>query len=421
MKNLRMKIVALIFVLACFADDITGISSTGLDFNTTKLNYGSRQIDPNVFSCDSSDQVVQKICLEALSKINSELSRSGISIRNSGVLFRFEDPDDEHIDTGHSCSVTASVTHKHLSAHFSRSSTLRLSSEALTEVFSLHIRIPVNLNGRVDIRQRFGARILGSCSNFGRDSYSFKGSLETTADVVIGFTLNPSLARVSSSEYALKIQPAFAVMAKLENTDIRNFRVSGVSPITAVATAIVGITSTFLKAATALFTGDDIANIFEDAALFDFGVPILLGVGALPGPIERAVFERLSFLGERRAKERAEGFEDSAEDSLNRELTRALNLDKSGSRIFIIRKEVVDLLRQGKQTSKIFDEFESADPGQKCYDAACDVCLLTNDYYDCYLCSAENPECDKLSSDWYQNYGRFQRAKYTPSKPKIAQ
>lgn len=392
-----------------------------LPFANNKHNFSKsaaaivKQVSPDVFSCDSADPVIRAVCKEGLGKFNSELSKAGISIDSGNFIFNYDDPDDESIPTGHSCTVRAEMQHKHISAKISSSSRLDISGNALTEPLAVRVELPVSLQARVDIKQRFGVRLIfGRCSTVGSDSYSLKASVGTVANIVVGFFLNPSLAVMDTGEYVLKIEPKLAVMSAISNTKL-NFEVSGVSPVSGVLTRVLGFSSTVLKSATALLNGESVSEIVLRSIPFDFGVPVLLGIGILPQPIETSIWNQIL---KRRATKEAKGFVEDLGDKLSATIGKALKLDSDGKRVLIVKKETVDRLRAGTSISHIFEsEPTSRDPSADCYRALGELCTSC-DY--CRQCEDEEYRCQQISEDFFNRYGRFFKAKFVPAIPKVA-
>lgn len=373
----------------------------------------SRQILPSVFSCDSSDPLLQAICKEALKKINAELQSGGISIDRAGLLFNYDDPKDEKIRTGHSCTVTADVKHKRVTARIDRSAGVNLSGNSLTEPLTLRFKLPVTVDARVDVKQRFGTRLIFGCSNYASDSYSLKATLSTQADAVIGFALNPSLGKVASGDYGLVLEPNVAVLSSLDNFDL-DFRVSGVSPITSVLTHIVGFSSTILKSITALFKGDSVSKIIKDSLVFDFGVPIVLGIGALPRPVEDLIWGQLANFAEHIIEKEALGFGADLEDKLNADVRRIFKTDDDGKRTIIVKKEIVQLVAGGAGSSQIFIDPPRKRSLKACKDPVLRLCAQCR---GCPDCVNRLRACDKAEREYNRQYGA---TNLVASKPKIA-
>lgn len=297
----------------------------------------SRQISPGVLSCNSSDALIHAICNAALDKVNTELEAANIAIRKDGVLFTYDNPRDFDVPTGHSCSVTAKVRHQHATAHFSASSTLRLTGNSISDEIAISLQLPVRVNARVEARQRFGFRFFGKCRRLGRDTFTLKAGADALADVVVGVTLNPSLRRLSNGNLELTLMPRIAALFELDDLDL-DFRVSGVSPITSILTFIVGFKSSLLRSVTSLLKGDSLKSVFKDltrSLLYDFGATVVLGIGALPRPLESLVFDALANIAERKIERESKGFGETLEDKLNEEVRSALKVGSDGKRVIV--------------------------------------------------------------------------------------
>lgn len=173
----------------------------------------------------------------------------------------YDSPEDQKIDAGHSCSVTVKVAHQHAEARISSSSTLDVRGDAIREPMALRLNVPVSFSASARVKQRFGTRlVLGGCSSYASDSYTFEGSASATADVRAAIALNPSFGQTSDGDLALMLHPAATVATYLDDPHV-NFRVSGVSPITPAWTWVAGISSTVARATTAAFKGDGIGDV----------------------------------------------------------------------------------------------------------------------------------------------------------------
>ncbi|CAN8065719.1 unnamed protein product [Agarophyton chilense] len=336
------------------------ISDQGIiqDVGSLALSPTYKQISPEVLRCKSSDAIINGICEIALGKINSELEAAGIGIKKDGILFTYDDPTHEGIPTGHSCSVTAKVRHKHASAHFSSSSTLKLTGTSLSDALALRLNIPVRVNAKVDVRQRFGVRFFGKCKRYARDTFSLKAGATTKADVMLGLSINPSLRKLSNGNFELTLMPAIAALFELDDINLK-FRVSKVSPITPIWTFIVGFKSTLLKSISGLFKGDSLKDVFKElkqSLIYDIGAPIVLGIGALPRPLEALIFDALGNIAERKIEREANGFSENLEDKLNEELRRALKVGADGKRVIIFKGNFLNLLGESANINDLFVE-----------------------------------------------------------------
>lgn len=382
---------------------------------SSPIRHSEKQISASVFSCESSNELLNAICAVGLREVNAELQAAGISITRDGILFSFDDPQDKTISTGHSCTVTAKTTHVHFSAKLSSTSSLDLNGNSLIEPLLIRVQLPVSFSARVDVKQRFGIRILGSCSNTGSDSYALKGSVGTAADIIVGFSLNPSLGMLDSGDYGLVLEPKVAVVTKLRNTAI-SFRVSGVSPLSAVWTHVVGVSSTILKAITAVFTGESIKDIVGNALLFDYGIPILLGVGALPNLLEQFIWNRILNLAEHIIDKKSKGFGPDLEDKLQADINSALKVRGDGKRVIVIKRDIVNLFRLSGVAADVFIR-APVDPSVDCDRRAKQACSSGDLNHIYTVCIPLLAECKRLRETY--------QATHTPpnvivSKPKIA-
>lgn len=388
----------------------------------------TRQISSDVFTCDSSNNVVNAICKEALSKFNADLRSIGLSIGSNGLLLTYDDPKDSKISTGHSCSVTAKINHKHASVRFSRGARLNLQMDTITEPFLFSLKLPVKLYARIDVKQRFGQRILGSCANIASDSYSFKADASTTSNIAIGFTLDPKIGTTKAGDYIVQIKPRVTSVLSLDNFKL-NFKVSGVNPISQVLTSVLGLGSTLLKSVTALIQGDSVSDIVEKALPFDLGVPIVLGIGSLPGPLERLIWEKLlKTTVVSNVQGRTEEYSNELQESINSKLKANLNLDDNGEKGFIIKKDKISLLLTGASRSDVFIPVPE-NPLPACLEGTLEFCMPRNcnggrcpvivrTVQNPSACRASRSGCFKQHDEWKEKYGAV---KLAHSNPLIAQ
>ncbi|PXF41761.1 hypothetical protein BWQ96_08511 [Gracilariopsis chorda] len=392
----NMKVFLSLTLFALFS--LSYAASYPRFYSPTDLSVAVKasQVSTEVFRCDSSNAIHRALCRAALNKVNSELEGAGISIDRNGVLFVYDDPSNRKIQTGKSCSVTAEQRHQHLEARFKRSARLRLKGNSLTEPFVLRLKLPVTLSGRVDIKQRFGAKvpqissfkIRMKCKNYASDSYSLKGSLSTNANMGIGFYLKPSLGTVASGDYAIVLQPIVRVVTKLESTDIR-LDASGVSPIAAVWSSVVGWTSTLTQVADAALNGKSITAVIERNVAWDVGSAVVLGIGSLPAPLEKLLWKLLSTVGEFLARKKARGYGEDIEDDLNKKVRRALNVGSDGKRVIIIKRNFMEMLRKQGENENVFVR-PPTNPTADCMTGVNYMCSICR---GCSQCVSERNRC----------------------------
>eukprot|EP00892_Ulva_mutabilis_P000611 jgi/Ulvmu1/10550/UM065_0004.1 len=300
--------------------------------------------DSVAFTCDGPPGEQNQACMLILQRINDDLTKEAVSISKDSIMYTYEDPKPEKINTGHSCSSTAQVRSKTATAKIGTDIDLDLSGDALSDPFMLKLEVPVDISASVRIKQRFGVRIFGSCSNTASDSYTFKGSASTRAKVAVVVDLDPTFAKTSEGNYQVSIDPQVAVAADLEDVDL-NLKVSGVSPLNAVATFIHGFSSTLARATTAIFTGDSVLQVFKDTVAFDIGVPVGLSVlGDPAGDIVLGIIEKRL---EREAQRKAQGFALELETSLMQKVRAALGVTGRGKRTFVISKDYLHIVAGG--------------------------------------------------------------------------
>lgn len=309
--------------------------------------------DNVAFTCDGPPGEQNEACKLILQRINDDLTQEVVSISKDSIMYTYNDPNPEKIDTGHSCSSTAEVRSKTATAKIGTDIDLDLSGDALSDPFMLKLEVPVAISANVRVKQRFGFRVFGSCSNTGSDSYTFKGSASTRAKVAVVVDLDPTFSMTSEGNYQVSIDPQVAVAADLEDVDL-NLKVSGVSPLNAVATFIHGFSSTLARATTAVFTGDSVTQVFEDTLAFDIGVP--LGLSILGGPAGDFVLDIIEKKAEREAQRKAQGFALDLETSLTQRVRAALGVTGRGKRTFVISKDYLQIVAGGGALEDILVE-----------------------------------------------------------------
>lgn len=320
------------------------------------LEPAVHQISPGVFSCKSSNPIKRQLCDILLGKLNAELQSAGISITKNDILFTYNNGRHEHIDTGHSCSVRAQLRNRHAEARLQRSASLKVQLPTLQRPLTIAIKLPVSLSGELEIRKRFGLKVFRKCNRIGSDTFRLRGSLSTQARALLGFALNPTLRVLPSGDYELAARPSAIVMFELQSTNIR-FRVSGLSFLSAIWTKIVAFRSTIGSSLSSLVRGRSLKSVWKKIsrnAAFDFGAPIALGLGSLPGPLERTIFKAFGKVIARVLEKKAKGFGSDLEDKLNAEIRRALKTDASGRRVIIIKRDFIKLLHSTGPNADIF-------------------------------------------------------------------
>jgi hypothetical protein len=311
-------------------------------------------LDPflEFFECRTGNADEQLLCRIVRTRINDELAQSNISIDSNGLLFGYDDPTHIKIDTGHSCTVTARIERRRATARLGRGATFDFRGNAISEPVLIGIKLPVSFDVIFNIKQSFGFRDPFGCNGLGSDHYSASGSLSTNANIGVMFTLAPSLTFNSGGDLVLTIRPMVRVATKLENTNV-DLRVSGVSPVSGVATALLAGPSTLLKGANAavLADYDRLQEVFGiNAVLTDLALPILID----SGPLGSAVFDFASRFATRVVDQRALAFGPDLQASLMNGLRRALRLDGEDKRVFIIRRDFASIVQAQGERADIY-------------------------------------------------------------------
>lgn len=368
----------------------------------------TKQISSDVFSCTSSDPTIRAICHVLLDKVNNELASSNIQINSGGVLFSFDDPTDKKISTGRSCTLTAKYTHVTTSALFSRGASLNLTATSLTEPFMLRLQLPVSVSGRISVKQSMGVRAFG-CRVYATDRYTLNGRMSTTADIGVGIYVNTSIGVLSNGDYSVRLAPSSRVALKLQDTDIR-FHASGVSPLTSIWTSIVAHSTAIFSAVDALFDGKSVIDDLLNSAGLAYAVPIALGYGALPRRLESALWDLLfRHHAQHKVEKKAAHFGRDLEDDLDADLRRALGTNSAGYREYIVKKEIVELLRLGHATTEIVQDLP-VDEAVACFTAYGRTCSR-------FGCNGDIRPCEELRRQFLDTY---KADRYIPALPQVA-
>jgi hypothetical protein len=307
----------------------------------------------DVFDCQSGSFEDQILCSILQAEINEELASRGLSLSQGGLLFNYDNPVATPINTGHSCSHTARIARSRVSALIGRDVELDFEGDMLDEPLVIALELPVRIDARIDMLERFGARILGSCKRVGSDSYFASGSLETQAKVAVAFELRPLRGMDSNGNIVVTLEPRVRVISALENTAV-DFRLSGVSPLASIASVVLGVPGTVLRAVDAVFSGDSVRAVLQNAVIGDLALPVITTVGALPRPIEDMVLDLLARYAEVEAAKTVAHFGPDVEDDLNAEVREILHLDARGKRSFTVDKDFVSLLEEQGAEAPIF-------------------------------------------------------------------
>jgi hypothetical protein len=363
----------------------------------------SALITKDVVDCESGSSAERALCSVVLARVNAELDERGITIDKDGLLFTYDDPTNQAIPTGHSCTVEAKVKNKHATVRLGSDARLDLSGNSLTRPLALKVDLPVAVDAKIDVKQTFGNRLLfGSCNTYASDSYSFKASASTTAELLVAFSFNPSFGEMPSGDYAITLKPTVAVGADLQNLQL-DFKVSGVNPITPVWGFVTGTSSTLLKATDAAVAGNSVKEVFASAGAWDVASLVVLGIGALPGPAERAIWDFLLDAEARRARAGVDHFQLELQQSLQSKLAQALKLDNNGKRVIMVKREYVELIQQLGNGALVFADLP-VDPSIACRTQAenqCRGCGQSGQPFACaQACGAAQGVCNALADKY---------------------
>ncbi|KAM7215412.1 hypothetical protein V8F06_009172 [Rhypophila decipiens] len=332
----------LLFALSASAQSLIAVRPSKPDFTLSQI------LNPvmSFLECTKGDSITQLLCQVVSHKVSAALRASNIFVDRTGILFSYDDPTHSKVDTGHSCTVTAEITNTHADAKLLSSASLDFSGNplSLSDPALFVAELPVELNGRVDVKQRFGTRILTGCTNLGSDSFKASGGISTTAQIAILFTFAPAPVRVDAQgNYIFTIRPITKAAASLANTDIK-FNISGVSFLNGLVTAILGGTSSLFKAVTGILKGDSLKSVWKNVQ--QHVIDVAVG-GLLSTPFD-LLDDLVELLAQSIVDEKKKGVETKYSGELEKRLrtlvSGALGLDANGERQFVVRKEVVDLV-----------------------------------------------------------------------------
>ncbi|KAK4466567.1 hypothetical protein QBC42DRAFT_326226 [Cladorrhinum samala] len=345
--------------------------------------------------CSQGDATVQLLCKLVAAKLNAALASANLRVDRSGLIFNYNDPTHIKIDTGHSCTVTAEITGSQANAALLADTSLSFSGNplSLSNPGLFVADLPVTLWAKSDIKQKFGARVLGSCVGAGSDSFHVSGSLSTRANIAVLFTFAPSpIKRDAAGNYVLTIRPITKVAASLQSTDI-SFNISGVSFLNGLVTAVLGGTSSLLKAVTHIIKGDSLKAVWKDVlrSVIDVTAGTLL---ATPFDLLDNLVELLAGSWvEEKTKGISTTYSGELEKTLRTKVAAALGLDAKGERQFVLRADFVDLVSRLGEGA---DVWLGPKPAGFCTsDADCDDKLWCNGVEKCVneVCVAGARRC----------------------------
>lgn len=133
--------------------------------------------------CSQGDAAVRALCRAV--GLKASAAAGGVRVNSRGLVFAYDDGTSRGVDTGHSCTVTAEIKHTHAEARLLADASLDFSGGSLLSSASDPVlfvaELPVEFAARVEVKQRFGTRLLGKCLNVGSDSFRLGGAVTTTA------------------------------------------------------------------------------------------------------------------------------------------------------------------------------------------------------------------------------------------------
>jgi len=355
----------------------------------------SQILDPLIgfLECSQGDATIRALCSVVAARANAALTSANLRIDRSGILFIYDDPTDIGIDTGHSCTVTASIQNTHAEAKLLTDASLDFSGNplSLSDPGLFVAELPVDVQARIDVKQKFGQRVLGKCVGLGSDSFKVSGGVSTTAKVAILFSFGPAPVRTDAQgNWVFTIRPVVKVAAQLGKTDI-DFNMSGVSFLGGLATAVLGGTSSVWKAVTHLLKGDSLSKVWADIKRSVIDVAIG-GALSIPFDLLDNLVEALAqaYVDEKKNK-LTTAYSGEMEKKLRALVSGALGLDANGERSFVVKKDVVDLVNRFGVTADVFLVDKPA--GYCAKDADCSDGVFCNGAERCV-----NERCIKGSS-----------------------
>lgn len=335
-RNFFSVLTILSFALAHANAQVIPLNSTDIDISTT----ASRQVvAAGFYTCKSTSTDVRKICRIFGSYVDARLRKTTVTISRGGVLFSYADPTTSSIPTGHSCSLTAKRLSTNFYANFDTSRLIKIEGNALKEPLVTTIRLPVRTEFRSVIRYRFGFRFFGRCKRYGRDTSTVYGGLSTESKVVLAFSLNPTITRISRTTYMVSIEPRAVILFDLDNTNI-HLNIKGRSILTQIWISVTAKFRIGLKAVEQIFRGKSLKSTLKGILrryALNIGHVLVLSWFDVPSVLRRYVLKVLSKkVIERRAEKAAQKLGKDQEDRINDELKRIFRTNSQGKTSFFV-------------------------------------------------------------------------------------
>lgn len=300
-----------------------------------------------LFTCSSSNPVIKSVCKIGLHKVTEMLAKKSLHIENNGIVFKYENHNHQDVDTGHSCKITLKAKYRQLSAVFKTPKQINLVGDILFKPISQALKLPAQVYGKVDMNQRFGAKVFRKCHRYASDSYTAEGKLDTTVDVILSVALKPELNFLSNGNYELVVTPAASLLFELEDTDLK-FNLHGVSILGRVLTFLTTIVNGIFDILNGLVSGRGIVSIFKDVKrkyTVAAGLIVGLNYDILPIPLRKLVDKTLNNYIGHEADKRVKGFGEDMEDKLNEQLKKIIGVGNDGKRRIPVNGMVANFIK----------------------------------------------------------------------------
>lgn len=284
-------------------------------------------------------------------EVNRRLNEKGISFSNGDVVFRQEPIiAPQRVNTGHSCTHQAWIEGSHAEVRFASSASLTFDGNSAGEPQLLMLSLPVSVYARIGLKETWGNRLaFGNCNNHAEDNYYGDFSINTTIRQLMALSLQPALLseRTPQGDYQIKIKPIFTVAGQLENFNAQFGVHNRDNFFSAFMTFLSGTASFLGEGGLALYRFD--ANAFVDA-LKTSGIDLAQVAGSVFLGLDGDVLgidsvEKIAGqLAETRIKREFNGLTHRFEEETYQKIASALKLDANGERVFVVRREVLEVL-----------------------------------------------------------------------------
>lgn len=298
------------------------------------------QISSDVYACSSTNPTRNLICNAVVTYLNEKLEGFGISIDNQGLLYEYSDPKDINIPTGHSCSTTAAVEHTYASVRFRKGTKLSIRGNILKSPLTVALRLPIDFNSRVNMKQRFGFRFFGRCKRYGSDTYSLNGHLSTDTKMLIVIALLPRISSTTTGSYKVVLEPRVKVAFDFELKEIK-YKTSGKSPIATAWTYFMTKIASKLGAVDDVVRGRSIKSTFDQmqaSSLFRWSNIFIHVLDVLRIPQVRDFVK--DFLNDA-VDDHSGTLTRTLQDRIEKSIRQAINTDQNGQKVLFVQNGVV--------------------------------------------------------------------------------